>query len=65
MSAGRIDELAAGVYPAMALLAGMQLDVFSLLGEGAKSAGELADELGVGTGRLNTLLLALVGAGLL
>ncbi len=65
MSDGRIDELVTGVYPAMALLAGMQLDVFSVLGQGAKSAEQLAAELGVAAPGLNTLLLALVGAGLL
>ena len=60
-----INGLVAGVYPALAMLAGMQLELFTPLGDGAKSVDELAATLEVGAARLRPLLYALVGAGLL
>lgn len=60
-----INRLAAGVYPALAMLAGMQLELFTPLGDGAKTADELAAALGVDARRLRPLLYALVSAGLL
>ena len=60
-----IERISAGVYPASALLAGMQLDLFTPLAGRACSAAELADLLGVEQDRLETLLYALVAAGLL
>lgn len=60
-----INRLSAGVYPAMAMLAGMQLDLFTPLGDGAKTAKELATALGLPAARLQPLLYALVTAELL
>lgn len=55
-----INRLEAGVPPALALLAGMELDVFSPLAKGPRSAAMLAAELGVDGERLSRLLYALV-----
>jgi len=60
-----IDNLTSGVYPAFAMLAGMQLDLFTPLGDGPMSAQQLADALGVGPAKLKPLLYALVTANLL
>jgi hypothetical protein len=60
-----IEHLQAGVPAAFALLAGMQLEVFTLLAEGPRSAAELARVLGVAPDRLSRLLHALVVGGLL
>jgi hypothetical protein len=62
---GKIEQLVDGVYEAMALLAAMELGVFAALAEGEKDAGLLARELAVDERFLQTLLEALVGAGLL
>jgi precorrin-6B methylase 2 len=53
------------VYAAYAMLAGMQLDLFTPLSQRPYTTAELASELGVDGGRLTRLLLALVQAGLL
>jgi SAM-dependent methyltransferase len=47
-------------YPAFALLAGIELDVFTPLGGGALTAPEIADRLGVDAGRLVHVLHLLV-----
>ena len=60
-----IEKLANGVYPAFAMLAGMQLDLFTPLKDGRMYAAQLADTLGVGSAKLQPLLYALVVAGLL
>jgi DNA-binding transcriptional ArsR family regulator len=60
-----IARLQAGVAPALAMLAGMQLKVFTHLADGPRDAGELADTLGVAPERLSRLLYALAAAGLL
>ncbi|WP_222183959.1 methyltransferase [Geminicoccus harenae] len=60
-----IRRLQAGVAPAMALLAGMQLRVFTRLDAGPATARELAAALEVDPGRLARLLRALVATGLL
>ncbi|WP_159713065.1 methyltransferase [Geminicoccus flavidas] len=60
-----IRRLQAGVAPAMALLAGMQLRVFTRLDAGPATARELATALDVDPGRLPRLLRALVAIGLL
>ena len=60
-----INDLTSGVYPAFAMLAGMQLDLFTPLGDGPMSAQELADALGVGPAKLKPLLYSLVTANLL
>lgn len=60
-----ISKHAQAVYPAFAMLAGMDLDVFTALAGGAMSAEALADALGVRSSRLAVLLHALVAADLL
>lgn len=60
-----ILRLQAGVSPAQALLAGMQLDVFTALAGGPYTSAELAAILGLHEERLARLLYALVSAGLL
>lgn len=53
------------VFPSFAMLAGMQLDVFTPLQGGPMAAGALADSLGVREDKLTPLLYLLVVAGLL
>ncbi len=60
-----INALRWGADAAFALLAGMQLDVFTPLQRGPLTAEQLAEALGVGPARLRLLLYALVAAGLL
>ena len=60
-----IDGLVDGVYPAMALLAGMQLDVFTAIDQGAASADEVAEVRQLSASGTRLLLDALVAAGLL
>ena len=60
-----IDRLATAVYPSFAMLAGMQLDLFTPLEQGPMSAEEIGTALGVGHAKLRPLLYALVTAGLL
>lgn len=60
-----IQRLQAGVAPALAMLAGMQLEVFTHLDGAARSAADLARALEVSEERLSRLLHALVTAGLL
>lgn len=60
-----INAHLANVYPALAMLAGMQLDVFSPLAAGPRTAQSLAAALGVQPLKLRPLLYALVTAGLL
>ena len=60
-----ITRLYQSVYSPFAMLAGMQLDLFTPLGDGPLPAEEVADTLGVQTTKLRPLLYALVVAGLL
>jgi hypothetical protein len=60
-----INAHLANVYPALAMLAGMQLDVFSPLAAGPRTVAGLASALGVQPEKLRPLLYALVTAGLL
>ena len=60
-----IEKLEAAVYPSFAMLAGMQLDLFTPLADGPMSVEELAQALGVGSTKLEPLLYSLVAAGLL
>jgi 2-hydroxy-4-(methylsulfanyl)butanoate S-methyltransferase len=60
-----ISRLAHGVYAPMAMLAGMQLDVFTPLKNGPMTAQALGKELGVKPEKLRLLLYALVHAELL
>ena len=53
------------VYPSFALLAGMQLDLFTPLKAGPMCAEQIADAIGVGVAKLKPLLYALVAAELL
>ena len=58
-------KIASPVYPAMALLAGMQLEVFSHLAKGPRSVDEVASEMGADSARLTRLLYALASTELL
>lgn len=60
-----IQKLGSAAYPAFAMIAGMQLDLFTPLGSRPMGATQLAGELGVEPARLTPLLYALVTAGLL
>ena len=60
-----INKLRFGVDAAFAMLAGMQLDVFTPLKDGPKTADQIAEAIGVGSNRLKLLLYALVSGGLL
>jgi ubiquinone/menaquinone biosynthesis C-methylase UbiE len=60
-----IPRLTNAVYPSFALLAGMQLDLFTPLKHGPMSAQQIADAIGVGSAKLKPLLYALAVAGLL
>ena len=60
-----IQKLSTAVYPSFAMLAGMQLDLFTPLKDGPMTAEQLADGLGVKTEKLSPLLYALVAAELL
>lgn len=60
-----VNKLRAAVDAGFAMLAGMQLDVFTPLKAGPMSAEELAAAIGVGPARLRLLLYVLVVAGLL
>lgn len=61
----RIDRLLEGVAPAMALRAGLELDLFTLLGRGPARAEDLGRALEVDPARLSRLLYALASIGLL
>jgi SAM-dependent methyltransferase len=61
----RIDELLDAVYPSFALLAGMELNLFSLLGTGAMPLSEIATALNVKPRKIGPLLYSLVVAGML
>jgi hypothetical protein len=60
-----IRRLQDAVPPALAMLAGMQLEVFTALAEGPRTAAEIAQSLGLAEDRLSRLLHALVLTGLL
>jgi ubiquinone/menaquinone biosynthesis C-methylase UbiE len=60
-----INSLADAVFPAMAMLAGMKLDLFTPLNNGPLKTEEIAAEIGVPARQLGPLLYALVDAGLL
>ena len=61
----RIEELGRAVYPSFALLAGMQLDLFTALAAGPLTASRVAAATATDAGKVRTLLYALVNAGLL
>jgi hypothetical protein len=60
-----VRRLQSGVLPALAMLAGLELGVFTALSAGPARATEIAGRLGIEDERLSSLLYALVVAGLL
>ena len=60
-----IQRLQDAVAPAFALLAGMQLDLFTPMADAELTADELSVRLGVDANRLSRLLYALAATGLL
>ena len=60
-----ITRLFDAVYPSFAMLAGMELDLFTLLEGGPLSVEQISDAIGVQAIKLRPLLYALVVAGLL
>src|SRR5438093_10385416 len=60
-----VNKLRFAADGAFAMLAGMQLDVFTPLRSGPMTADEIANAIGVGAERLRLLLYSLVAAGLL
>src|SRR5262245_16066881 len=60
-----IEKLNSAVYPSFAMVAGMQLDVFTPLKDGPMSVEHLAEALAVQPHKLRPLLYALVAAELL
>lgn len=61
----RINELSSAAYKSFIFLAGMQLDVFTLLSEKQFTSKQLADIMKVKENHLERLLYALVSIGLL
>ena len=60
-----IEKIVTSVYPPFALLAGMQLELFTTLKEGPMNAEQIAAKIGVGSNKLKVLLYALVVSGFL
>jgi len=60
-----IQKLGNAPFPSFAMVAGMQLELFTPLGNGPLTAAQLAETLGVKEAKLAPLLYALVSAGLL
>src|ERR1043165_4977387 len=60
-----IETLADAVYPSFAMLAGMELDLFTPLKDGPLSAEEIAQAAGTDRAKTAPLLHALVAPGLL
>ena len=63
--ASTIHRLSNSTYDSIALLAGLQLGVFSALADQSLTAGELASKLQASPAKLGPLLYLLTGAGLL
>ena len=60
-----ITKLRYAADSALAMLAGMQLDVFTPLKEGPKTIEDIASDLGINSSRLHLLMYSLVDGGLL
>ena len=60
-----IENLAAAVYPSFAMLAGLQLDVFTPLVDGPMDADQIGRAIGVRPEKLRPLLYGLTAIGLL
>ena len=54
-----INSIAAGVFPAFIMMAGVQLGLFTELKDGPKNAEQIAQSLGLSLGKLEPLLFAL------
>lgn len=61
----RIRQLSSAAYSSFAFLAGMKLDIFTILSERRSSSNELAKTMSVKENHIERLLYALVSAGLL
>ena len=59
------DRLEWTVWPSFAMLAGIQLDLFTRLKDRPMSSEQIAEALGVGPDKLKSLLYALAASGLL
>ena len=64
-AADTIERLSQAVYPSYAMLAGMQLDLFTPLKDGPLGCAGIARAIGVNADKLQPLLYALVATGLL
>ncbi len=60
-----IERLKKAVFPSYALLAAVQLDLFTALKDGSKTAEEVAEDMGTDPDKLSALLYPLVLTGLL
>lgn len=60
-----IDRLGTLIYESIAMLSGMQLDIFTHLSGFASTATELADQMRVDAYKLTPRLYALTAVGLL
>lgn len=60
-----IDRLLDAIFPTLALIAGYELDVFTMLADGPQTVEDLAATLDADALKLESLLYALVMAGLL
>lgn len=60
-----IEKLQWAVWPSIAMLAGMQLDIFTPLKDGPRNAEQVADAIGVSPTKIEPLLYTLVAGGLL
>ena len=60
-----IDRLMTGLYPSIALLDGLQLDLFTRLGDGPRTVEQVAEGLGLDSDKLRPLMYILVESELL
>lgn len=60
-----LEELEGAVWPSFAMLAGIQLNLFTCLQDGPMGIEQIADAVGVRADKLKPLLYALASAGLL
>ncbi len=61
----KIENLTMSAYPFFAMLAGMELNLFTALKDRSLTSKQIADSIGINAEKLNPLLYALVAAGLL
>ena len=60
-----IERLGFAVYPSIAMVEVIKLDLLTPLADGPSNAEQIASAIGVGSAKLKPLLYALVTAGLL